>query len=433
MKRRIEEDLANWKNNPAKMPLVVLGARQVGKTHTILEFGKLNYKEVAVFNFEANKSLQAIFEDDMNPARILAALSRHSLKTITPETLIFFDEIQACSKALTSLKYFTEQVPEYCIIVAGSLLGVAVNREGFSFPVGKVNRLTMYPMDFEEFLTAFGEIRLIEAIKESYKANAPLSANVHVHALNLYHVYLVTGGMPRAVSEYISKKDFDYVRVAQREILADYDADMVKYATKAESVKIRAVYESLPAQFAKENRKFQYRLIGSNARAATYEICLWWLKDAGLIYQCFKVKEGKIPLKSYFDLLSYKVYMSDVGLFGCAADMPPAVVMSSAFGGEAKGGMTENYIASQLVISGLKPYYWESNSRAEIDFVLQIKDKVVPIEAKSGENTKAKSLSVFVNKYDIEYSIRVSAKNFGFGNGIKAVPLYAVFCIRQQP
>jgi predicted AAA+ superfamily ATPase len=430
MKRVIEKDLLIWRHNPAKMPLVLLGARQVGKTHTVFNFGKRYYQDVLVFNFENNNPLQAIFEQDAEPMRIISELENFSLKRITPDILIFFDEIQACPKALASLKYFTEKAPQYHIIAAGSLLGVAVNREGFSFPVGKVERLSMYPMNFEEFLLALGEAALADAIRTAYENDTPLPQNIHTMALNLYSIYLVTGGMPRAVLEYIEKKDFEFVRIIQRNILVDYEADMIKYSSPSESVKIRAVFASVPSQLAKENRKFQYSLIGSNARAATYEVGVQWLADAGLIYKCNKTNEGKIPLKSYIDLLSYKIYLNDIGLLNCYSNTPPALVLSGNFGGEAKGALTENYIMQQLMFNGLTPYYWESQGKAEIDFVLQLDDGiVVPIEAKSSIHTKSKSLAVFVKKYGIEKSIRISAKNFGFENGIKSVPLYAAFCI----
>ncbi len=431
MERHIERDLLLWKNNPAKMPLVLLGARQTGKTYTVFHFGKTHYQDVVVLNFENNNPLKAIFEQDPEPARIIAELEKYSLKRITPDVLIFFDEIQACPKALGSLKYFTEKTPLFHIIAAGSLLGVAVNREGFSFPVGKVERLTMYPMNFEEFLRALGEKALADNIKNAYESNTALPQNIHTMAMELYDTYLVTGGMPKAVLEYIEKKDFEFVRIIQRNILADYESDMVKYASVSESVKIRAVYTSIPAQLAKENRKFQYSIISSNARAASYEAGIQWLRDAGLIYKCSKTKEGKIPLKSYVDLLSYKIYMNDTGLLNCYSDTPPALVLSGNFGGEAKGAVTENYIMQQLVFNGLTLYYWESQGKAEIDFVLQLGGgSVVPLEAKSSIHTKSKSLAVFVQKYGVNTAIRVSAKNFGFENGIKSVPLYAVFCIR---
>ena len=430
MKRFVETDLLKWKNSPARRPLVLLGARQVGKTHTVFNFGKSRYRDVAVFNFENNRPLQAVFEQDADPARIIAELERHSLKRVAPDTLVFFDEIQACPKALTSLKYFSEKAPQHHIIAAGSLLGVALNREGFSFPVGKVDRLAMRPMNFGEFLLALGEDALFSAIQNAFANDAPLPQNIHAKALGLHGVYLVVGGMPKAVLEYVEKKDFDFVRNTQRGILADYDADMIKYATPAESVKIRAVYASIPAQLAKENKKFQYSVVGSNARAATYEACLQWLTDAGLVCKCGKVNEGKIPLKNYADLASYKIYMNDVGLLNCHCDVPVPLVLSGHFGGEAKGAMTENHIMQQLVFNGLTPWYWESDGRAEVDFVLQLHNMVVPVEAKSGENTKAKSLSLFVKKYGVKNSIRVSAKNFGFENNIKSVPLYAVFCVQ---
>ena len=431
MERLIEKQLIKWKDNPSKMPLVLLGARQVGKTHTVFNFGKAHYKDIVVLNFENNNPLKAIFEQDAEPERIVSELEKHTLRSISPETLIFFDEIQACPKALTSLKYFTEKAPEYNIIAAGSLLGVAVNREGFSFPVGKVDRLAMYPMNFEEFLLGLGEKRLIAEIKDSYAGDSDLQQNIHNRALDLYSLYLVVGGMPKAVLEYKEKNDFEFVRIVQRQILADYDTDMVKYAGASDSVKIRAIYSSIPAQLAKENRKFQYSLIGSNARAVTYEAGLQWLTDAGLIYKCGKVSEGKIPLKGYLDLLSYKIYMNDTGLLNCHSETPPALIMSGKYGGEAKGAITENYIMQQLVFSGLTPYYWESQGKAEVDFVLQTGTAVLPIEAKSADNTKAKSLTVFVKKYGIEKSVRVSSKNFGFENNIKSVPLYAAFCIGQ--
>ena len=431
MKRLIESDLIAWKDTPARMPLILLGARQVGKTHTVFQFGKTHYQDVLVFNFENNNPLKAIFEQDAEPARIISELEKYSLKSITPGVLIFFDEIQACPKALASLKYFTEKAPALNIIAAGSLLGVAVNREGFSFPVGKVERRAMYPMNFEEFLLALGEKALADNIKNAYESDTPLPQNIHIMAMDLFHTYLVTGGMPKAVLEYIEKKDFEFTRIIQRNILADYESDMIKYASVSESVKIRSVYASIPAQLAKENRKFQYSIIGSNARAASYESGIQWLTDAGLIYKCNKTNEGKIPLKSYADLLSYKIYMNDTGLLNCYSDTPPALVLSGNFGGEAKGAVTENYIMQQLVFNGLTPYYWESQGKAEIDFILQLDNGiVVPLEVKSSIHTKSKSLAVFKNKYGINKSIRISAKNFGFENDIKSVPLYAAFCIK---
>jgi len=443
MKRLIENNLVEWKNREKKMPLLIFGARQTGKTTTIYEFGKTYYSNIAVFNFEAGEKLSTIFDGDLNPSRIVNELEIFSGQSINQSTLIFFDEIQYCPKALTSLKYFSEQATGYSIIAAGSLLGVAVNRrntkknenktadeKGVSFPVGKVEILTMYPMNFEEFLQAANPY-LLDNIKECYKTNSPLSETSHEKAMELYRIYLFTGGMPRAVADYLEKKDFDFVRIKQNEILVLYAADMAKYTTPAEQVKIAAIYDSIPSQLAKENKKFQYNMVGSAARAATYETGLDWLKNAGLVLKCEKTQEGKIPLNNYVDMLSYKVYISDIGLLNAKSAVPKNIVLTgSGFGGEAKGAMTENYVAQELTFNGHSLYYWESNGKAEIDFLLQSGEGVIPVEVKAAENVQSKSLKEFVKRYGPPYSIRISAKNFGFENSIKSVPLYAVFCIK---
>jgi len=432
MKRLIEQELLKCKNNPDKMPLVMFGARQVGKTHTIFNFGKQHFDNVLVFNFEGNKNLHEIFELDIDDShRIIRDLEKLSLKTITKNTLIFFDEIQECAKALSSLKYFSEKAQnEFNIIAAGSLLGVAVNRENYSFPVGKVNRLVMYPMNFAEFLLAKEQEELLKVIKESFDKDTALPQSIHAKALDLYEMYLVVGGMPKAVLEYIQKQDFDFVRIKQQEIMSDYHNDMIKYASKTEAIKIRDVYRSIPSQLAKENKRFQYNLINSHARAVSYEIGLSWLIEAGLVCRCNKVTRGEIPLKYYEDFLSYKVYSNDVGLLNCQSGIPVGRILTGDFGGGAKGAMSENYVANQLVSNGFELNYWESSNTAELDFVVQIGDDVVPIETKSNLSTKSKSLNIFREKYNIEKSIRVSAKNFGFVSGIKSVPLYAVWCIK---
>jgi predicted AAA+ superfamily ATPase len=438
MKRLIEIKLLEWKRRPDKMPLLVYGARQVGKTTTVFNFGKTHYANTAVFNFENNEPLAAIFDKDLNPARILTELEIMSGQSIVKGgTLLFFDEVQACPNALTSLKYFCEQAPEYHIIAAGSLLGVALNRKDkktddgrkVSFPVGKVNILTMYPMSFEEFLSAVNP-HLLTAIQERYAGNSPLSEPLHEKALELYRTYLYVGGMPKAVSEYIEKNDYDFVRIRHNEILSLYSSDTAKYTTQSEQIKINAVYNSIPWQLAKENKKFQYSLIGSYARAASYEVGLTWLKSAGLILQSTKTREGKAPLAYYVDSLSYKVYLSDVGLLNAKGNAPKNLVLAGGLGGEARGAMTENYVAQELTANGHTVYYWESGGKAEIDFVLQLGDGIVPVEVKAADNVQSKSLKQFIGKYNPPYSIRISAKNFGFENNIKSVPLYAVFCVK---
>ena len=431
MERKIIKDLLQWKENPRRKPLVISGARQVGKTYSALTFGKEHYKNTVYFSLEDSKEVQAIFERDLNPERIIRELSAQSGQSIFPgDTLLIFDEIQACERALTSLKYFCENAPEYHIIAAGSLLGVAMNREKYSFPVGKVDMLTMYPLDFEEFLLATDNAVLCEMIKESYEGFTPLS--LHETALDLYKTYLVVGGMPQAILEYVGTKDFNFVMAAQKTINDAYIADMAKYATAQETTKIMAAWTSIPAQLSKENRKFQYKVIKSGARAYEYETPLDWLKFAGIIHKTIRVTEGKMPLSAYADNDSFKVYMMDTGLlcskFGIAAN----VILSSppAFDG-FKGALAENYICQCLVANGFLPYYWSSPGKAELDFVFQDSQGVIiPLEGKSADNVRAKSLKQFVSLYNSEYAIRVSAKNFGYENGIKSIPLYAMFCLK---
>jgi len=430
MERKFVDGLNKWKNDTSRKPLVISGARQVGKTYTMLSFGKEQYKNTVYINMEDNRNVQAIFERDLKPERIVRELSAYSGKSIFPgDTLVIFDEIQACERALTSLKYFCENAPQYHIVTAGSLLGVATKREQYSFPVGKVDMMTMYPMDFEEFLRATDNVPLTQLIRESFAEFSPLP--LHDTALDLYKLYLVVGGMPEAILKYISTQDFNFVVATQKSMNDSYIADMAKYATTHETTKIKAAWDSLPAQLAKENRKFQYKAIKSGARAYEYEMPLDWLASAGIIHKCVRVTEGKLPLVAYADNDSFKVYMMDTGLlcskFGIAAN----VVMSGtpSFDG-FKGALTENYICQCLAANGITPFYWSSPGKAELDFVFQNhQGNIIPLEAKSADNVKSKSLNRFVELYNPEYAIRVSTKNFGYENGIKSIPLYAMFCV----
>jgi predicted AAA+ superfamily ATPase len=431
MERKIVANLLEWKANPNKLPLLLQGARQVGKTYILLSFGKEYYKNVAYFSMEESIEIPAVFERDLNPERIVRELSALSGQTILPEdTLLIFDEIQACEKALTSLKYFAERAPQYHIIAAGSLLGVAMKREKFSFPVGKVDMLHLFPMDFEEFLWAIGQKDICELIKQSYNDFVPLS--LHDTALDLYKNYLVVGGMPRVVQEYADKNDFDFVTALQRTLNDSYIADMAKYATPTETTRIMAAWASVPAQLAKENHKFQYRVIKSGARANEYEVALDWLKAAGMINKCIHVTEGKLPLSSYAENEAFKVYMVDTGLLCSKFDIAANVVINTPHSFDGfKGALTENYICQALAVNGITPYYWSSQGKAEVDFIFQDRQgNIIPLEAKSADNVRSKSLRSYRDIYKPAYSIRVSAKNFGFENEIKSIPLYAMFCIR---
>jgi predicted AAA+ superfamily ATPase len=431
MERKIVNSLLAWRNNPDKLPLLLQGARQVGKTYTLLSFGKQYYKNVAYFSMEESKAIPAIFERDLNPERIVRELAAQSGQTILPgDTLLIFDEIQACEQALTSLKYFAERAPQYHVIAAGSLLGVAMKREKFSFPVGKVDMLHLYPMDFEEFIWAVGRRDLCGLIRESYESFTPLS--LHDAAMDVYKTYLVVGGMPRAVAEYADKRDFDFVTATLQTLNNSYIADMAKYAAPQDTVRIMAAWASIPEQLAKENHKFQYKVIKSGARAKDYEIALEWLKAAGMIHKCVNVAEGKLPLSVYAQNEAFKIYMADTGLLCSKFDIPPNAVLHTphTFDG-FKGALAENYICQSLVANGITPYYWTSPGKAEVDFVFQEKSgDIIPLEAKSAENVRSKSLRSYRNIYKPTCSIRVSARNFGFENGIKSIPLYAMFCLQ---
>jgi predicted AAA+ superfamily ATPase len=431
MDRKIFNELMAWKNKPRRKPLIISGARQVGKTFTALTFGNEQYKNTVYVNMEDSSEVQAVFSRDLKPERIIRELSALSGQSIFPgDTLIIFDEIQSCERALTSLKYFCENAPKYHIIAAGSLLGVATNREKYSFPVGKVDMLTLYPLDFEEFLMADDNTAILDLIKESFENFTPLS--LHETALELYKTYLVVGGMPQAVLEYINTQDFNFVLAAQKTINDAYIADMAKYATAHETTKIMAAWASIPAQLSKENRKFQYKVIKSGARAYEYETPIDWLKFAGIINKCVRITEGKLPLSAYADNDSFKVYMMDTGLlcskFGIAANVVLSGVPS--FDG-FKGALTENYICQCLTANGFTPFYWSSPGKAELDFIFQdSQGNIIPLECKSADNVKSKSLRQFVSIYNPEYSVRVSAKNFGYENDIKSIPLYALFCLK---
>jgi predicted AAA+ superfamily ATPase len=430
MERLIVNKLIAWKDSPRRKPLIISGARQVGKTYTALTFGKENYKNTVYFSMEDSREVQAVFERDLNPERIMRELSAYSGQSIFPgDTLIIFDEIQSCERALTSLKYFYENAPDYHVIAAGSLLGVAINREKYSFPVGKVDMLTLHPLNFEEFLAASGNASLVGLIRESYSEFSRMP--LHDTAMDLYRIYLVVGGMPQAVLEYINTRDFNFVSAAQRTINDAYIADMAKYASPHETTKIMSAWASIPAQLSKENHKFQYKIIKSGARAYEYETPLDWLKFAGIIHKCVRAREGKIPFLAYADNDSFKVYMMDTGLlcskFGIAAN----VILSGApaFDG-FKGALAENFICQSLVVNGYAPFYWSNAGKAELDFVfLDRQGNIIPLEVKSTDNVRSKSLKQFISLYKPEYAVRVSAKNFGYENGIKSIPFYALFCL----
>lgn len=431
MYRKAMVTLENWKDSAYRKPLILQGARQVGKTYLLLEFGRTHYANVVYFNFETTPKLAKTFEESISPDYLIPVFSHLSGQTIIKEkTLIILDEIQLCERALTSLKYFCEDAPDYHIIVAGSLLGVAVNRERFSFPVGKVDMATLYPMDMEEFLLALGEKDLTAKIKEAFKTNVPLPAALHDIAMEYYRKYLIVGGMPECVAQYAATGDYLLIRHTQDTILAGYLNDMSKYNNLNEIKKTRLTYDNITVQLSRKNTRFQYKLIKKGGRASEFENAIQWLALSGIAFQVYRLEQIKTPLENYRNIDAFKIYISDPGLLCAKKDLPASDILFMASDlNDFKGGMTENYVNTQLIANGYKTYYWESNRGAEVDFIVRHNDGIIPIEVKSADNTKAKSLQVYINTYKPKYVIKLSAKNFSFIDGKKTVPLYAAFCI----
>ena len=434
MKRKIVDQLIKWKSKPRRMPLILNGARQVGKTYILKEFANSQFSKFVYINFETNSKINSFFDGDLDPLRIVQYLESVSdIRIVPEETLIIFDEIQSCSRALLSLKSFCEEAPQYHIVAAGSLLGVAVNREKYSFPVGKVDELIMYPMDFEEFLWAMNRTSLSIDILDHFSQDKSISSALHNEALELYRKYLIVGGMPAAIMEFIGNGSYLTVKDSQGRILNEYIADMAKYANPATTVKIRACYNSIPAQLAKENTKFQYKTVQRGGTATIFGESIEWLVFAGIGLKCQKVNHGFMPVSAYADLSDFKLYMGDVGMLTMKSGMATQTILSPMDEGNLFLGMiSENYVAQALVCNGFPLFYWKNENTAELDFVVQISGEVIPVEVKKGKRTKSASLNLFVNQYNCKTSIRISGKNFGYENNIRSVPLYAVWCLHPE-
>lgn len=430
MKRKIIDDLIKWKESKNRKPLIIHGARQVGKTYIIKQFGKENYENLIYVNFETNKEFSSQISDSIDVKYILNKLELfYGEKIIPGKTLIFFDEIQANERALTSLKYFYEDAPEYHVIAAGSLLGIAINRKNYSFPVGKVQMINMYPISFQEFLVAIGRENLIEEIRKHFANNEKMDKDIHELCLKLYRTYLVVGGMPEVVQTYLAEGKTIAAIDVQTMILESYERDMTKYADNSLSNKIISAFDSIPVQLAKDNQKFQYKVISKGGSSSIFGDAILWLKNSGIVNQVNKVTP-ELPLEMHKDLTSFKLYMSDVGLFVNKAKYPLYQVdLSTQPTMISMGPLTEHYVANELKVNGYELYYWESNGKAELDFLIQKNTDIVPIEVKTSVHTKSRSLDIYMKNCNPNYAIRISEKNFGLENNIKSVPLYAVFCI----
>nr|AGS54277.1 putative ATPase (AAA+ superfamily) [uncultured bacterium contig00092] len=424
MKRTLASKLAEWKNSASRKPLIIKGVRQCGKTYLLKEFGKNYYEDFACFNFEGNEILKNVFENDFNTERIITELSVIRKKAIFPQkTLIIFDEIQFCNRALTSLKYFCEEAPEYHIAAAGSLLGIALSKP-LSFPVGKVDFHTLYPMSFYEFLLANGEDLLCGQL-ENLPAAEPVPAAFAAKLEDYLKNYYMCGGMPEAVNNWVSEKNIEKLDAILQKILDSYELDFAKHAPANEFPKLSAIWHSIPAQLARENGKFIFSHVKRSLRAKDLEDALEWLVSAGMVYKVAKIEKPFMPISTYADYSFFKLYMADIGLLRRISKLPAAAFLeSSDVFKEFKGVVTENFVLCELVNkSGEVPFFWKSGNTAEVDFIIQSGMDIVPVEVKSANKVRARSLAEYVKKYSPSRIIITSLKNAG-GNHI---PLYILW------
>lgn len=425
MRRKAIEQLYRWKASADRKPLVVQGARQVGKTWLMQEFAKEAYKKCAYVNFEDNDMLRHLFDNDFDIERILSSLSWATGVDIDTDTLIILDEIQEASRGITSLKYFREKAPQYHVVAAGSLLGIAMHHHD-SFPVGKVDFMTLYPLSFFEFLDAVGEGRMVDLLR---KGDWPMVTMFRSQYEDRLRQYYYVGGMPGVVSAFVASGSMEEVRTVQKGILESYERDFSKHAPATEVPRIRMVWRSIPAQLAKENRKFVYGVVKEGGRAKDFELAIEWLKDAGLIYKVNRCKKGLLPLAAYEDFSAFKIYLSDVGLMGAMSNLPAHILLDgSAMFTDFKGALTEQYVLQQLMADDrLSVYYWSAdNSRGELDFLVQRGSDILPVEVKAEENLKAKSLRSFVERNPALHGVRLSMSPYREQDWMTNYPLYSV-------
>ena len=424
MNRHAIKRLEHWKDAKGRKPMIIRGARQVGKTWLMKEFGRMRFAKTAYVNFENNDRAKAIFEMDFDIARMILALSAETGVDIQAEdTLLIFDEIQEAPKALTSLKYFYENAPQYCIVAAGSLLGVAIHH-GTSFPVGKVDFMDLYPLSYTEFLEALGEERFAKLLAAGDTEMMRVFKSKFIERLKEYYF---VGGMPEAVLTFVEKKNYQSVREIQKNLLNYYQQDFSKHAQTNLIPRLNLVWNSIPGQLAKENRKYIYGQVREGARAKDFELAIQWLLDCGLIHKVHRVSKPQLPLKAYMELDTFKMFLLDVGLLAAMGDLSEKVILEgSRIFTEFKGALTEQYVLQQLVSElGVTAYYYSTpNSRGEIDFLLQADTSVIPLEVKAEENLKARSLRAFCEKYNPRFAVRSSMSDFREQDWMTNVPLY---------
>lgn len=426
MKRLILQRLCDWKQKTFKKPLLIYGARQVGKSWIMEEFGKTCFKDYVHINFEKNDRICSLFNNSLDPKVILQGLEIETHKKISSETLIVFDEIQACPQAITSLKYFCEDLPAYSVIGAGSLLGVALH-EGISFPVGKIDVLHMYPMTFLEFLDAIGENGLVEILNTR---KFDLIRVFKEKLIEYIKSYLYIGGMPEVVASYVTNRDFQKVRQLQKRILSGYKSDFSHHIPKEILDKVNKLWESIPVQLAKENKKFVYKEVASKtSRSKDYEAAIQWLKDSGLIYQVLRIKKPALPISGYIEENIFKLFMLDVGLLTAKTNLDVRILLEGAnIFTEFKGAMTEQFVLQELMANeDIEIGYWANkNGNAEVDFIIQICSKLIPVEVKAGENLRSRSLFFYNEKYSPELCIRTSLADYKKTENLYDIPLYMI-------
>lgn len=431
MERSIMKDLVAWKNRADRKPLILLGARQIGKTYILKEFGKREFKNVAYINCDNNAMVQDLFAPDYNIERIVLAISALTgVDVKAGETLIILDEIQELKRGLSALKYFCEDASQYHVAVAGSLLGITLH-QGESYPVGKVNTLTMYPMSFEEFLWACGKEKMADLL---HTMQWNVVCGLKTAYTEFLRKYYFVGGMPEAVKEFVKTNSAPAVREIQNEILLAYDRDISKHAPTEQVVRINQVWNSIPSQLAKENRKFIYGLVKQGARAKDYELAIQWLIDASLVYKVNRSKMLSVPLKVHEDISAFKLFLLDVGLLGAMSQIPPAMLLLPNSANIAKGDFTENYVCCQMSLLRNMPIYYFSkdNSQLELDFVVQIGEEVFPVEVKAEENLQAKSLKVVLQKHENMHGLRFSMSDYRVEDRMTNVPLYGISAYLQD-
>jgi hypothetical protein len=432
MIRLAMDELLHWKTSKFRIPLIIRGARQVGKTWLMREFGRTAYKDTVYINFDNNRRMEELFAADLNVERLMVGIELYCGHKIDPaDTLLIFDEVQEIPKALTALKYFNENAPQYHIVCAGSLLGVALHH-GTSFPVGKVDFLDLYPLCFFEFMAAMGKERFVDVLREGDFDTAYTFRQEYIDLLKQYYY---VGGMPEAVSRFSQNRDFNEARQVQTRILAAYEQDFSKHAPADIVPRIRMLWNSIPSQLAKENKKFIYGLIREGARAREYELALLWLFDCGLIYQIHRVNAPHIPLKSYADLSAFKIYMADVGLLSCMAGLQQDILLDgNRLFKEFKGALTEQYTAQQLKSQKqLSAYYWTNErNTSEIDFIVSDGQSVVPLEVKAEVNLQSKSLKSFKDKFAPPLSVRTAMTEYRKEDWLLNLPLYAIRTLAKQ-